>query len=163
MPEITDISGQQFGRLTVIRIAHRNKGGIYSWHCICTGGNKRIARGSNLKNGTTKSCGCLFNEGNNVKHEHARGGKRSPTLTSWDGMFTRCYNTAAKSYKNYGGRGIRVCKRWHRFENFLTDMGERPPNRSLDRINNNGRYAPGNCRWATATEQVNNRRVSRHG
>jgi hypothetical protein len=85
----------------------------------------------------------------------------SRTYKSWDSMLERCLNPKNKSYADYAGRGISVCQRWLKFENFLEDMGERPPCMSLDRINNDGNYEPGNCRWATATEQLNNTRANR--
>lgn len=92
-------------------------------------------------------------------HGHTTGGF-SPTYHSWVGMIQRCTNPKRGSYKHYGGRGITVCKRWQKFENFLADMGIRPLERTLDRKNTNGNYTPSNCRWATPEEQARNSRQS---
>lgn len=95
-------------------------------------------------------------DGYGVKH----GMRRTPTYNSWDNMTQRCKNPNRAEYGYYGGRGIEVCDRWALFENFLADMGERPSGLTLDRIDNDGNYEPGNCRWATKAEQMTNRRRS---
>jgi len=95
----------------------------------------------------------------NTRHGHNLNGKPSPTYRSWYHMKDRCQNSSHPHYKDYGARGIRVCERWQDFANFLADMGERPEDKTLDRIDNNKGYEPGNCRWATKKQQTQNRRV----
>lgn len=96
-----------------------------------------------------------------IRHGHTVGGRKSPTYGSWLAMKSRCHNPHDEGYKLYSGKGIKVCKRWMKFENFLEDMGERPKGLTLERKNNDEGYKPSNCKWATPKEQGLNRRDTR--
>jgi hypothetical protein len=153
---LTDLTGQKFSRLTVIKAvkcADRTR-----WLCQCECGNTRIVSGSDLRKGNPKSCGCWKREQQTTHAECSRN-SISPEYYSWRQMKSRCFNPNATGYKYYGGRGIRVCERWLNYEAFLSDMGRRPtPKHTLDRIDTDGNYEPANCRWATRAEQVRNRK-----
>lgn len=152
-----DLVGQVFHHLTVTHRDGSEKGRQARWACVCKCGATTTVAGFNLKSGSVKSCGCWLLE---VHKTHGMAGSKIYNI--WQHMHRRCYDTRTPAYANYGGRGIKVCKRWFKFENFLKDMGEAPTGRTLDRRKNDGNYTPSNCRWATGREQVTNRRCSRN-
>lgn len=159
-----DLTGMQYGSLLVIKDAGRSPHqGEVLWECVCVCGATTSVRGQMLRSGGVKSCGCLRREvaaENSSTHGHTRNYRPSPTYRSWTSMLYRCEDPNYRQHEYYADRGIKVCDRWHRFENFLEDMGERPAGTSLDRVDNDGNYEPGNCRWATPKEQSMNRRPS---
>lgn len=161
MKSVRDLAGQRFGRLTVIREHGRDKDARAMWYCACDCGVIKPIASRCLLYGTTYSCGCLRRERAVARNTtHASFG--SPTHYSWQAMRIRCRNPRSKDYHRYGGRGIVICDRWDKFENFLADMGERPVGKTLDRRDNDGNYEPSNCKWSTRKEQAANRCTSRH-
>ena len=137
--------GEEFGKLTVLCRASGK-----SWLCGCACGNEKVIAQTSLRSGRSKSCGC-----NKVTH----GERYHPLYGTWGRMLQRCYNPTSVGYKDYGGRGIDVCKEWHDIHIFIHDVGERPDGMSLDRKDNNLGYSKENCRWATDYEQSQNQRI----
>lgn len=163
-PETTTIeAGSIYGQLTTLfRVSDT---GPQYWLCKCSCGAETIVRGYLLKCGRTKSCGHLRKTvpAARTKHGASRKSGRTSEYGTWKAMKARCYNVRNKRYANYGGRGIIVCEKWlNSFTDFLQDVGYRPGKEyTLDRINNDGNYEPGNVRWATQTQQQRNRTVAR--
>lgn len=159
---VVDRTGERYGRLTVLSRAENKiepSGAVRAqWKCKCDCGNERIVSGQTLSKGTTKSCGCLVKD---VRKESATHGRSYDGIYHvWNMMKQRCTNPSYTSWGSYGGRGITVCDRWLKFENFLEDMGERPHGMTLERKDNERGYEPGNVVWASRLDQANNRRTN---
>ena len=164
---VKDITGRRFGHWIVVARAGNASGGKgqATWRVRCDCGAERIVGGTSLRSGDSTSCGCERNRATVLRcttHGASAGGSRTPEFRTWSEMKSRCRRPRDKEVLCYSGRGIGVCERWlgpSGFANFLVDMGLRPsPQHSIDRINNDGNYEPGNCRWATPIEQARNTR-----
>lgn len=143
--------GKRYGKLEVIARAGITKNRNAIWLCRCDCGTEKEIASDNLRDGVRGSCGCT--------RAVASGGRFRPERALWRGMISRCYDERNTGYHNYGGRGIKVCDRWRdSMQAFIDDMGQRPEGMTLERVNNEGNYEPGNVKWATAKEQANNNR-----
>lgn len=157
-----DLTGMRFSRLTVLEFAGKifyPNGSTRCWRCACDCGRIVVISGTAAKRANA-SCGCLGKQLSSYATK-THGMSQSPEYKTWIGMLSRCENPNAHAFESYGGRGITVCERWHKFEHFYEDMGARPRGLTLERRDNNLGYSKDNCYWATRTEQQRNRRNSR--
>jgi len=164
MAKIKDMKNKKYNRLLGLECVGVDRGGNAMWLFQCDCGNETKQRGSAVRNNSIKSCGCYKRE-KATKH----GKSSTPIYKLWNEMRMRCNNKNNHAYGRYGGRGIKVCKRWDKFENFLEDMGDSysrhlkkygRKNTQIDRADNSGNYEFNNCKWVTAKEQQNNKRTN---
>jgi hypothetical protein len=162
-----DLKGQRFGRLTAVRENGKMYGRRVAWLCLCDCGSEKTIPGEKLRDGMVRSCGCLLSEANSLRtRTHGQTGNyrkgigKTKEYRAWCHAKARCHCKTDRKYPIYGARGIVMCDRWRdSFEAFFSDMGKAPSGaHSIDRINVDGNYEPGNCRWATPKEQRNNQR-----
>jgi hypothetical protein len=145
--------GERNGRLEALQFVERDPSGQQRWLFRCDCGQTVIVRVGAVRSANTVSCGCQ-----KIESATLHGMSRSPEYRAWRAMIDRCDNPKNKSFHNYGGRGIKVAIRWRSFQNFIADMGPRPPGLTLERLNNDRSYSKGNCEWASWTAQARNRR-----
>lgn len=160
MAKFEDLVNKKFGRLLVTGY-HGRRGAKSKWNCVCDCGSPAIVFANCLKSGMTKSCGCIRKErAQTIKLSH--GMAESKEFNAWMHAKSRCSNPNNIGFKHYGGRGIAVCEKWAKdFSAFFADMGPCPPGMSIERVDVNGNYEPGNCKWATQAEQTLNTRRTR--
>ena len=157
MGSVKDISGNTYANILVISFHSIGRNRDAHWTCRCHCGNEFVTSGGYLRSGGTTSCGCKRTK-NTILSNTKHGMSATPEYRAWIDMHKRCSDPKLPKYMHYGGRGIRVCERWNSLENFILDMGERPHEMSLERIDNNKGYEPDNCCWATHSQQCRNTR-----
>lgn len=163
MPRRIDLKNKVFGRITCIEPTGKRKRGSIVWRCVCSCGKEVFVNSNALMMGETRSCGCLKTD-TNSKQLRTHGMSRTRLYKIWIAMRRRCFNEKSKAYKNYGGRGISVCKDWMDFVPFMqwaVENGYRS-DLTIERKNNDGNYCPENCTWATRKQQLNNKRSNRY-
>lgn len=164
-PKSQDWSGRKFGMWTVLFLDSRTPRGVKMWMCECECGKRKPVSATSLPSGSSRSCGCDRDRKTierSYKHGGAMRGDMSPEYKAWRDMMKRCFQKNFHHYPAYGGRGITVCERWREASNFIADIPKKPVGKfSLDRIDFNGNYEPGNVRWATDHEQSRNKRSNR--
>lgn len=160
-----NISGKKFGRLSALKPIRKTANGTTVWRCICDCGAQTEARVSQLRDGSKQSCGCLRRDIHSARLSTQNGMSKHPLWPVYRNMISRCHDPKNKDYSNYGGRGIKVCRRWRDgtadklgVECFVEDMNSRPSGASLDRRDNDKGYSKANCRWVSHSTQCNNRR-----